>query len=75
MSQDAEGVFAMILGYPDELGQDLPSLPKLCGRLIALSDRIIQFSHAGSRRHLLQHAAAQSAGRVAVYMNQRSATR
>jgi hypothetical protein len=61
MIQHAQRVFAVIPGYPDQLGQDLPSFPPLGGRLISLPDRILKLSpcrHAQLPRHLLRHPAA-----------------
>jgi hypothetical protein len=63
MIQHAQRVFAMIPGYPDKLGQNLPSLATIRGHLIALSDRILKLSacrHAQLPRHLLHHPAAGS---------------
>ena len=57
----AQRVFAMIPGYADELGQDLPSLqPRNCP-LIPFPDRVLKFSacrHAQLPPHLLHHPAA-----------------
>jgi len=59
--QHAQRVFAMIPGYPDELGQDLPPLPPRDCRLIPFPDRVLKVSacrHAQLPRHLLHHPAA-----------------
>jgi hypothetical protein len=60
MVQHAQRVFAVIPGYSDELGQDLPSLTTLSGSLISLPDRILKLSacrHAQLPRHVLRHPA------------------
>src|SRR5215469_12165953 len=63
MIQHAQRVFAVVPGYPYELGQDLPSFSTLYSRLISLSDCILQLSpcrHTQLPRHLLHHPAAAS---------------
>ena len=67
MIQHAQRVFAVAPGYPDQLGQDLPSFPTLGGRLISLPDRILKLSpcrHAQLPRHLRHHPAAGALQRL-----------
>ena len=61
MIQHAQRVFAVAPGYPDQLGQDLPSLATIAAPLISLPDRIPKLPacrHAQLPRHLLRHPAA-----------------
>jgi len=61
MIRHALRVFAVIPGYPDELGQNLSPLATLSTLLRSLPDRILKFSpcrHAQLPRHLLHHPAA-----------------
>jgi hypothetical protein len=63
MIQHPQRMLAVISGYPDELGQDPPSLATIAAPLISLPDRILKFSpccHAQLLRHLRHHPAAGS---------------
>src|SRR5215831_9505199 len=65
--EHAQCVLAMIPGYSCELGQNLPSLPPIGGRLIPDSNRILQLSarcHTQLPRHLHRPAAPLPGSRL-----------